>query len=278
MADLILQFKNGWAVMPASLKSPAGVSRFNLEFPVYLHEDLGAQNLVLMDDKGGYELPSRNLLERALRRGDLFIDVGAHWGYFTLQAATHPAGDVQVLAFEPEPTNAGILFRTIVGNGLTGSAELVFAACGDRFDLAPLVSNSSMAHSIRGVGIGAFFQGPSKRVPVIPLDTALAYFPQAADRRVILKVDAEGFEPQVIAGARDLLRSGRVALVIWECGHGSAEGAERGAMVAMVEFLSQRGFRHFRAPGHDLDGPYVPFTVDEPLLCNVFSFGPDLEV
>jgi hypothetical protein len=34
-----------------------------------------------------------------------YFDPAIYWGFFTLQAATHPAGNVAVIAFEPDPTN-----------------------------------------------------------------------------------------------------------------------------------------------------------------------------
>jgi FkbM family methyltransferase len=280
MADVVLKVDNGWAVLPSSLKLPTNLPRFNLEFPLYLTQDAGARYLVGNEFQNGYEVPTRNLIERVLRAGDLFIDVGAHWGFFTLQAATHPAGNIRALAFEPDPANAAILYRNIVANGLSQVAQVVCAACGDAVEIAPLVSNSSMGHSIRGAGlqnVPPALHGPPKWVPVVSLDAALAYFPHAADGRVILKVDAEGLEPQVIAGARKLLDSGRVGLIVWECGQAFLDGEARLAMIHMLADLTRRGFRHLRPPGHELDGPLVPFRAEERCLTNVFSFAADVE-
>jgi FkbM family methyltransferase len=279
MDEIVLQVVNGWAVLPASLKLPTGLPRFNLEFPANLNEDTGARYLVMNECRQGYELPTQLLLEKVLRAGDLFVDVGAHWGYFTLQAATHRAGNIRVIDFEPDPANAAVLFRNIVANRLTEVAHLVCTACGDRFEIAPLVENSSMMHSIRGVGLKPpFVRGPSKWVPVVTLDTALGHFPLTAGARLILKVDAEGFEPQVIAGASELLNSGRVALIIWECGYAFLDGAERSALIEMIDSLSKRNFRHFRPPGQDLAGPLTPFRVEDNYVGNVFSLGPGLDV
>jgi FkbM family methyltransferase len=275
---VVLEVVNGWAIFPASLKLPTGAPRFHIEFPAELVEDRGARHLIIHDSQQGYELPTRNLIEKVLRPGDVFIDVGAHWGFFTLQAVTHPAGNVQAIAFEADPGNASVLYRNIVANGLTEVAHAVCAACGDRFDIAPLISNSSMGHSIHGVGLNQrFVHGPPKWVSVVTLDTALAYFPQAADSRLILKVDVEGYEPKVIAGARGLLASGRVALIIWECGGGLAEGAERTAMIEMLAVLSRQGFRHFRPPGQEIDGEFLPFNVDDRYFGNVFSLATGLK-
>jgi FkbM family methyltransferase len=90
----------------------------------------------------------------------VFIDVGAHWGFFSLQAATHAAG-VSVVAFEPDSTNASILFRNVAENGHVNRIAVVSAACGDTSGIAPLVTNSTMMHSIRGVGLKPpFARGP----------------------------------------------------------------------------------------------------------------------
>lgn len=235
----------GWITLPSSLKREDGAPRFRIAFPRRFATDPGTRHLVVSEvGRGGYEQPTRDLLERTFKAGDVFIDVGAHWGFFSLQAATHAAG-VGVVAFEPDPDNASILFRNVAENGLVNKVAVVSAACGDTSDIAPLVTNSTMMHSIRGVGLKPpFARGPSKWVPVVTLDEALARFPQAAGCRIVLKVDAEGFEPQVLAGAAATLRSGRVAMIVWECGHAFADGPERDAMRDMVANLSALGFRH----------------------------------
>jgi len=274
-----LGVKNDWVSLSASLTLPGGEPRFHLGFPKQFATDAGANCLVANELRDGYELPTRNVLERAIRRGDLFIDVGAHWGFFTLQAATHPAGDVTVIGFEPDPANAAILVRNVADNGLADKVSVVGAACGDDFEIAPLVANSSMMHSIRGIGLKPpFARGPSKWVPVVTLDRAMAAFPRTASARIILKVDAEGFEPQVLAGARSLLSAGRVAIVIWECGQAFADGPERCAMRQMVAVLDGLGFHHLRPPSQEKDGPLARFDVDGSYMGNVISHQADVEM
>jgi FkbM family methyltransferase len=275
--DIVLAVKGDLAFVPASLKLSNGEPRFHLSFPRELgNTDQGAKYFVFHETKEGYDPPTRNLLERILQPGDLFIDVGAHWGFFTLQAATHPAGNVAVIAFEPDPTNASILLRNIANNGLHETVSVVCAACGDNFDLAPLVTNSSMMHSIHGIGLKrpGFARGPAHWVSVISLDSTLARFPQASDRRVILKIDAEGFEPRVIAGARALLQGGRVAMIIWECGQAFSDGPDRDAMLTMVSTLNNLGFHHLRPVSNEGDSPLTPFFTAEKYETNVYSCSP----
>jgi FkbM family methyltransferase len=274
-----LGVKDNWVSLAASLTLPNGDPRFHLSFPKEYVADPGANCLMANELRNGYELPTRNLLERAIRPGDLFVDVGAHWGFFTLQAATHPAGDVTVVGFEPDPANAAILIRNVADNALTDKVSVVCAACGDDFEIAPLVANSTMMHSIRGVGLKPpFARGPSKWVPVVTLDRALVAFPRAASARIILKVDAEGFEPQVLAGAKSLLQSGRVAIIVWECGHAFADGPERRAMRQMVGVMTDLGFCHSRPPSQGTDGPFAAFDVEGTYVGNVICHHADVDV
>jgi FkbM family methyltransferase len=267
-----LQAADGWAAMPSSLKRPDGKPRFWVNFPMALATDVGAQHLVVNESGAGYEPPTRDLIERTLQRGDLFVDVGAHWGFFSLQAASHPCGDVAVVAFEPDILNAATLTENVVRNRLADAVTVVCAACGDKNELAPLMTNSTMGHSIRGVGLGQRARGPARWVPVVTLDGALTNLSVAAERRIVLKIDAEGFEPNVILGARSLLAGGQIALIVWECGHAFREPPMRAAMLHMVALLEACGFAQFRPPDGGCDGLPIRFDPQAPYVGNVFSF------
>jgi hypothetical protein len=136
-----------------------------------------------------------------------------------------------------------------------------------------------MGHSVRGTGLKPpFGRGPAKWVPVLTLDQILAAVPHSSDSRVILKIDVEGFEPQVLAGAQELLASGRVALIIWERGHAFADGVERDLMLAMVDRLSRIGYRHWRPAHKHRPTPLIPFHPEEKYQCNVFSAATGVEI
>jgi FkbM family methyltransferase len=271
-----LKTVDGWAILPSSLKRPDRSPRFDLHFLASLASDVGAQHLIVNEANAGYEPPTRDLIERLLRRGDLFVDVGAHFGFFTLQAATHPAGDVAVVAFEPDLVNAATLTENVRRNGLSNAVTVICAGCGNKNELAPLVSNTTMGHSIRGIGLTPAGRGPANWIAVVTLDGALADIGKYGQRRIILKIDAEGFEPNVIIGAQSLLAAGRIALIIWECGNAFAEGLGRRAMQQMAALLGECGFRHYQ-PAHPGDaGTPIAFNAEASYIGNVFSVGPQL--
>ena len=271
-----LQTVNGWAILPSSLKRSDRSPRFHVHFLASLAGDVGAQHLIINEANAGYEPPTRDLLERVLRPGDLFVDVGAHWGFFSLQAATHPAGGIEVVAFEPDLINATMLTENVGRNKLSNLVTVIGAACGNKNELAPLVLNTTMGHSIRGIGLAPAARALSKWVPVVTLDGALANMGKEAPRRLILKIDAEGFEPNVIVGAQALLAAGRVALIIWERGPAFAEWLGRTAMMQMAALLSDCGFRHFLPPAGGHVGAPFAFDPQADYIGNVFSVGPQL--
>jgi FkbM family methyltransferase len=203
------------------------------------------------------------------------VDFGAHWGFYAFQAATHPAGDKEVVAFEPELMNATILTENVARNNCANVA-VVCAACGDEARLAPLIANSTMRHCIHGADTRFDGRAPSKWVPVVTLDRALGDLRKQAERRVVLKIDAEGYEPNIITGAKSLLASGRVALIVWECGEAFAAGGRQPAMAHMVGFLSACGFRHVRPTANGADSPLVAFDANAVYNGNVFSYAPEL--
>jgi FkbM family methyltransferase len=260
--ELKLPLENDLVITSSSLKRADETSRFSIAFPKRLIDDLGARHLLLSNAMpGGYEPPTQLLIEKTLRPGDLFIDVGAHWGFYTLQAATHPAGAIRAIAIEPDPTNVSILHDNVIRNSVEQVVFVLSAACGDVSDIAPLVSNTTMGHNIGGI----YGAGPVKWVSVVTLDAVLAKF-SPAEPRLIIKIDAEGFEPRIVTGARAILASGRCDLLIWEHGH-----AIQDEVASMVASLSTLGFEHLRPSSERSEGPLVPFVFGEHYDGNVFS-------
>ncbi len=262
----------------AAFPDADGRSRFTMVLPPGTLKDPGVRALVRGEtERGGYEYPTRAFIDAHLGPQDLFVDVGAHWGIYSLHAATRHRGAVRVLAIEAHPGNIGPLTRGVTGNGLGASVEVICVAAGAKPGSAPLVFNSTMGHSLYGLGLpeGAGRLG-EVTVPVLPLDLLLAERPERAGRRIIMKIDVEGYEPEVIEGASATLDSGRVAAVIWEHGSAFGSGERREAMMAMCGALEARGYRQFRFPHPTMGGPLVPFA-PTPECYNVFALAPDLK-
>jgi FkbM family methyltransferase len=205
-----------------------------LRFRVHLRDVVGRTIL----RRRAYEPLLTNWLLARLRQdgGGLFVDVGANIGWFALQAAR--AGQVeQVLAVEPDVLNHALLRRNIEANGLGGRVLPVACALGDAPGLARLSvykdSNLGKHSLVVDHGHGGCW------VPVLPLDGLLASLGLADRPLAALKVDVEGFEPRVFAGAARALA--RCATVLVEL---SPELSRAGGLdvAAVLDRLQAAGF------------------------------------
>ena len=66
-----------------------------------------------------------------------------------------------MVAFEPDLTNALTLTENVARNGFTNAVTVVCAPCGNN-ELAPLVLNTTMGQSIRGIELAPAARGLSK--------------------------------------------------------------------------------------------------------------------
>ena len=145
--------------------------------------------------------PEFEHLEEFLDSTGVFIDVGANTGIYTVKAAKHFGGQQGVvLALEPFPDVLATLFRTIQANGFT-NVRLRSLCAGERTGIANLWMNYDQPNSFGLVrrDEGAF----SLSTLVVALDDLFAW--EGLDRLDYLKIDAEGAEAQILAGARQTI-------------------------------------------------------------------------
>jgi FkbM family methyltransferase len=175
------------------------------------------------------------------RPEDVLVDVGANVGMYTVWAAK--TRGVRVFAFEPESQNYGLLNRNLVMNGLGEQVKAYCLALSDRagfseLHLASLDAGSSCHQLGEKVDFNhrpaqpKFSQGcVSARLDDLVRDGVVAP-PQH------IKIDVDGFEPKVIAGAEQVLRSPGLRSLLIEINQNLADH------MAMVEQLNGLGFLH----------------------------------
>lgn len=255
----------GHCQVNATFPDRNGLPRYRMPIPRSFLPDPGINYLVERERAGiGYEFATRSFLDAHLMPGDLFIDVGAHWGIMSLHAATRWPGQITVLACEGAPRNQVNLQRWVTENDLGGSIEIIRSAIADRTGRGEMRPQSTMGHSLEMAENGS--------VEVTTIDDLLAARPHLANCRVIVKIDVEGSEDQVIAGMAKLLASGRVAALIWERGRTHDEAA----VARIRRCLAQFGFSAWRFESEDKAGALIPF-VDDGRVDNVFELSLNTE-
>jgi FkbM family methyltransferase len=139
-----------------------------------------------------YEAGERAWVAEHLEAGDVFVDLGAHAGCYTLLAArvVGPAG--RVVAVEANPRTVERLRKNVRLNGLE-NVEVVPCGVSDAEELLHLSMNAS-----RNTGASSFLipVGDDVAVRCRPLLDVLR--DQAVERVSGLKADIEGFEFRVL--------------------------------------------------------------------------------
>jgi len=190
---------------------------------------------------GRYEPQETQLLGDLLQPGNVFVDVGANWGYYTLAAAHMVGPEGRGVAFEPEPRLFALLTANIAANTLR-HVLLQPAAIGPRRERVPFTAfrpdegnwglSRSVGHDRATV---ADFESDS-----LPLDDALDAASVGAVH--LVKIDVEGAETGVLEGMRRGLTSGRYRYIMLECHPGLL--AERGlSETSCVAALFDAGYR-----------------------------------
>lgn len=142
-------------------------------------------------------------LESHLAEGDVVIDVGAHYGIYSVLMAARAS---KVVAFEPDPYARAILTRNVRLNSKSRVVAIEEFACSDQEGQAILFSRAGNANSSFARSAVEKQSLPLEKisVPTITLDRYLAKHslsPQA------VKIDAEGAEIRILKGASQLLAS-----------------------------------------------------------------------
>lgn len=152
-----------------------------------------------------YEPEVVNVIAKVVRPGDLVIDGGANFGFFTMMLSRLVGPDGLVLAFEPDPKIYGELSENIDGNNLSNVRRFQMALWNEDGEKEFWVAPQS--------GYSSFFRYvPSERkvVQARKLDTLIGDWPVPR----FIKLDCEGAEPWILYGAEETLRKGVDCVVV----------------------------------------------------------------
>jgi len=140
-----------------------------------------------------------------LFRGGEVIDVGANIGYTACLFARALEAPHRVHAFEPEERNFRWLEHAMVRAGLTGSVIVHRAAVGAREGTIGLWHNASHHgdHRIATDALRAVRDEPTQSVPLTSIDAYVAGI--GAPPIAFIKIDVQGYEPEVLRGMRETL-------------------------------------------------------------------------
>lgn len=156
-----------------------------------------------------------------LRAGDLFVDVGANVGAYTVLASG--AIGCRAIAFEPTPEAFDDLQANVRLNGVEERVQCLRAAVGQQPGTIQFTRALDTLNHVVGTAPAASAVAGVMEVEVTTLDTSLA-----GREPALMKIDVEGYEFAVIAGGRQTLSNPSLQAIIIEINEYSERyGVER---------------------------------------------------
>ncbi len=179
-------------------------------------------------------------IEQDFTTGDVFYDIGANVGTYTLVAAAYWKGAVPIVAIEPSAVNFHRLIRNLTLNGCREQVTPLPIALAQTTGILPFhYENLVAGGSLHTLGEARDYRGqefhPLASYPLLAfdLDTLVEQFHLPPPTH--LKLDVDGTELAILQGAHRTLRGVRSALVELEEHHPQAPRVRA--------FLQEQGFQ-----------------------------------
>ncbi len=177
------------------------------------------------------------VLETHLKPGCCMIDVGANVGFMTGIASRLVGQQGQVHSFEPSPLVYAKLQGGVRENGFT-NVTTHNMGCGDSPGEMMLASPSGSSGNATLTQLDVAV-GSRQKVQVIRLDD---WFAGKLDRLDLIKIDTEGFEDHVLAGAAALIDDYHPTVYI-ELSSEYRQSSERA-----IQWLRDHGYAFEKSP------------------------------
>jgi FkbM family methyltransferase len=172
---------------------------------------------------------------------DILIDVGANVGMYSIWAAA--TKKTKVFAFEPESQNYSLLNRNILANQLHDLVKAYCIGLSDHEGLADLhMGDLRVGGSCHSVGEALDYKHEPLNV-AFRQGCVVSRLDELISTRGIpvpnhIKIDVDGFEPKVVAGAATLLKNPTLKSLLIEVNLNLDDHRQ------MVGDLTRLGFKH----------------------------------
>jgi FkbM family methyltransferase len=187
-----------------------------------------------------YEMDVSRIFKKVLRPGDIAVDIGANVGWFSMLAASLVGPSGKVFSFEPSISNVTKLKANADLNNFK-NIEIVGAAMSDGIRTAIFYLNpdGNGGHALWDMHINTKKKSELVTIKTTTIDER---FSSLAPR--LIKIDTEGHENRVLAGATKVLKSGITPFIISEL-HGPGLSKFGDSQESLRALMESNGYSTF---------------------------------
>ena len=155
-----------------------------------------------------------NLFTGSVTEGMTVVDIGAHFGYYTLLAARAVGIKGKVFCFEPEPSNYALLLKNIEENNYNNVVPIQKAVTNTTGSIKLFIAKDPSGHSIA-------CDNPLQKAIDIDSITLDDFFRGREYPIDVIKVDVEGAEMTILQGMRNIIAKNRQLNIFTEFNPGA---------------------------------------------------------
>lgn len=151
----------------------------------------------------------KNKIKNFIHKGDTILDVGGNLGFFVLILTDLINDSGKIYSFEPSNRLNKKLASTIRINNIK-NVEIVDLALGEEEGISSLYYNPKQS------GLSSIVTHSEKDylIEEIKITTIDKFSKKISDRIAFIKIDTEGFEPQVLRGAKETIKKDKPIIYI----------------------------------------------------------------
>ena len=215
-----------------------------------------------------------HVVRKLLKKGDIFLDVGAYKGWYAFNAAQIVGNTGKVFAFEPNREVVRILSAIKNLNNFK-NIQLETVAVSDKNGFSRFwTGNKDMLGSLVKKHIQTYSDTSVKAVKIKTITLDSFYKTKKLKKIDMIKIDVEGSDLDVLKGAKNILRTQSPYLLVEV--FGLSAGVDSNRKNEILEYLSKFGYKSYQFVANGVKE--YDKNQQDPQLINVFFAKKDTEL
>lgn len=215
-------------------------TNYNFYMLLNLKEDSAVEATIYY--LGTYEPGTLHIMEKCLCSDDIFIDVGANIGLMSLFASKILKNTGKVYSFEPEPSTFDILQKNIFINHSKNIRTLSYAL-GSKNETLEVYKNANKNRGKATLMVSEETEESGTHIEVKTMDDFI--YENSISEVKFVKIDVEGWELEVLKGAKLLLSSKNAPILCVE--YIKNRPVANGKSIDIYNFLNEiNSYRFFK--------------------------------
>ena len=182
----------------------------NSKIFIYKSEPASSANLYY----GLHEYSNMFFLMHYLKKNETFIDVGSNLGTFSILASGET--ECRSIIIEPIPQNVSLIRKNINLNGFENKIQIHELALGSQNEIGKITSDLRDQNFILSSSKNIVMAKDDYRSKALQVEIKQMDYLFSKENPSVIKIDVEGYESEVIAGAKQTLKKDSLKAIIIE--------------------------------------------------------------